>query len=134
MLSPADTVSSLTACKTGWVHYVITDGTDINLVSSNIIRNGLSKIWQVLYKRTDNENFKKNSLMHYKIMIYLIMTVIPSPFTKCKFFSSPAMMCHFPFSCFREKHSHYSFISEVTMLCIKNYVFFSVTGSAGIKK
>lgn len=50
MLSPADTVSSLTEYKTGWVHNVITDGTDINLVSSNIICNRLSKIWQVLYR------------------------------------------------------------------------------------
>ena len=34
MLSPADTISSFTVSKTEWGHYVLTDGTDINLVSS----------------------------------------------------------------------------------------------------
>lgn len=44
MLSPADTVSSFIVSKTEQVHYVLTDGMDLNLVSSNIICNGLSKI------------------------------------------------------------------------------------------
>lgn len=60
------------------------------------------------------------------------MTVIPSP--NKSFFSSPAMMFHLPYFCFREKHSYSSFISEVTMLCIRSYVFFSVIGSVGRQK
>lgn len=47
MLSPADTVSSFTVSKTEGEHYVLKDRMSIDLVSSSIICNRLSKIWQI---------------------------------------------------------------------------------------